>query len=397
MEHFGDSNASQGIDGPVIPHTDHKSILLGTHRVCAPEETFKHVQPFLSRMGITRIANITRLDNIGIPVFQAIRPGTMTVCVSLGKGLTPALARTSAVMESVETWHSEHPALASIEEEVGTMSSQLPYSIYDLNVFEDHLIHDRLLLKWFPANILGTHDQTFVPADYVHLDFRASDEWLLPTFFVTSNGLASGNTKEEAILHGLYEAIERDSVSRTVTGEIAKVPVDPETVDGAASATLVEHLRRARVDMDIVYVQGKTGIPCFSAYIVSPEYPMICPGFGCHLDRDVALSRALTEAAQTRLAYISGARDDIDMRFYARVKRDRGRFTLEQHAKPLVDFRDIPTTYFPTLEEDLQEATRRVLTVVDCPPIVVDLTRQEFHIPVVFVIVPTMILKEEAL
>lgn len=395
MQPFGDCNADEDVDGSVVTKNGQKSIVLGTHRVCAPEETFKRVQPFFSHMGITRIADVTRLDNIGIPVFQAIRPGTMTLCVSQGKGLTPALAKISAVMESIETWHSEHPALPSIKEEVGTMSSQIPYSIYDLNVVEGHLIHDRLLLNWFPATILGTRDQTFVPADYVHLDFRASDEWLLPTFSMTSNGLASGNSKEEAILHGLYEAIERDSVSRTWTGEIAKIQVDPATVDGPASATLIEHLHRARVDMDIVYNQGKTGIPCFSASIVSPEYPMICGGFGCHLDRDVALSRALTEAVQSRLTFISGARDDIDMRFYARVKRRRGPLTLEQYAKPLMDFHDIPTTYFPTLKEDLQEATRRVLTVVDCPPIVVDLTRQEFRIPVVFVIVPTMILKEE--
>ncbi|MBO0794036.1 MAG: YcaO-like family protein, partial [Ktedonobacteraceae bacterium] len=370
MQPFGDCNADEDVDGSVVTKNGQKSIVLGTHRVCAPEETFKRVQPFFSHMGITRIADVTRLDNIGIPVFQAIRPGTMTLCVSQGKGLTPALAKISAVMESIETWHSEHPALPSIKEEVGTMSSQIPYSIYDLNVVEGHLIHDRLLLNWFPATILGTRDQTFVPADYVHLDFRASDEWLLPTFSMTSNGLASGNSKEEAILHGLYEAIERDSVSRTWTGEIAKIQVDPATVDGPASATLIEHLHRARVDMDIVYNQGKTGIPCFSASIVSPEYPMICGGFGCHLDRDVALSRALTEAVQSRLTFISGARDDIDMRFYARVKRRRGPLTLEQYAKPLMDFHDIPTTYFPTLKEDLQEATRRVLTVVDCPPIV---------------------------
>ena len=34
-------------------------------------------------------------------------------------------------------------------------------------------------------------------------------------------------------------------------------------------------------------------------------------GSGCHPDRAIALARALTEAAQTRLTYITGIRDDL--------------------------------------------------------------------------------------
>ncbi|HCI78067.1 MAG TPA: hypothetical protein DHW02_00065, partial [Ktedonobacter sp.] len=49
--------------------TAQKALYIGTHRVCPPEETFSRVEPFFSTMGITRVADITHLDDLGIPVF----------------------------------------------------------------------------------------------------------------------------------------------------------------------------------------------------------------------------------------------------------------------------------------------------------------------------------------
>src|SRR5262249_47188814 len=46
-----------------------KSFVEGTHRTVRPEETLARYTPLLDRMGITRIANITGLDHIGIPVY----------------------------------------------------------------------------------------------------------------------------------------------------------------------------------------------------------------------------------------------------------------------------------------------------------------------------------------
>jgi ribosomal protein S12 methylthiotransferase accessory factor YcaO len=43
-------------------------------------------------------------------------------------------------------------------------------------------------------------------------------------------------------------------------------------------------------------------------------------GAGCHLDPTLALSRALCEAAQTRLTRIAGTRDDIGRKETARLR-----------------------------------------------------------------------------
>src|SRR3954463_14012388 len=80
----------------------------GTHRVTSPDETLARVPPLLPEMGITRIANVTGLDRIGIPVVMVCRPNARTLSVSQGKGLTLAAAKVSGVMESIELHHSEY-------------------------------------------------------------------------------------------------------------------------------------------------------------------------------------------------------------------------------------------------------------------------------------------------
>lgn len=83
-------------------------------RSCNPIDTFKRVQPFFDGMGITRIANITGLDKIGIPVAICVRPNAKHLSVSQGKGVTWEIARISAAMESIESFHAENPAPPSL-------------------------------------------------------------------------------------------------------------------------------------------------------------------------------------------------------------------------------------------------------------------------------------------
>jgi ribosomal protein S12 methylthiotransferase accessory factor len=86
-----------GLQGPT-----RKAFKAGTHRHVGPEQTLARVRPFLGRMGITRVANVTGLARIGIPVVQAVRPNSRSLSVSQGKGLTLAAAKASALMEAGE-------------------------------------------------------------------------------------------------------------------------------------------------------------------------------------------------------------------------------------------------------------------------------------------------------
>src|SRR3546814_13206270 len=65
-------------------------------------------------MGITRAADITGLDRLGIPTWCAVRPGALQTQISNGKGLTHAAAKASALMEAIEHFHAETIAVERV-------------------------------------------------------------------------------------------------------------------------------------------------------------------------------------------------------------------------------------------------------------------------------------------
>jgi len=80
-----------------------------TFRRCPVEDTLCHLAPVLTKIGITRVADITGLDCLGLPCALAIRPNAKHLSVAMGKGLSVELAKASAIMEAVEAYHVEHP------------------------------------------------------------------------------------------------------------------------------------------------------------------------------------------------------------------------------------------------------------------------------------------------
>jgi len=80
-----------------------------THRAIAPADTIKNVESKLRTAGVTRVAEITHLDRIGIPVYSAIRPSAAEGAVSIyaGKGATKPQAKASAMMEAFERYSAE--------------------------------------------------------------------------------------------------------------------------------------------------------------------------------------------------------------------------------------------------------------------------------------------------
>jgi len=138
-----------------------------------------------------------------------------------------------------------------------------------------------------------------------------------PVFGSNTNGVASGNSLDEATLHGLLEVLERDALSldqaRRTSRRVRDDSLPPRFIEMAAA------WRRRGVQLVVRHVPGDTGLPCFKAWLIEPESTDInlCSGSGLHLDREIALTRAICEAAQSRLSTLHGGRDDI-VDFYAK-------------------------------------------------------------------------------
>lgn len=359
--------------------------LPGTNRARPPEATLAMANRAAAAVGVTRVADVTRLDTIGIPTFQAVRPLSTTLAVSQGKGVTAELARLSAMLESIEIWHAEQPLPVEVTAPPRAVADRLGYDVAALPPSAPSLLHAGLPLDWVAARSLAGGEPTLVPVEVVGLSLAGRSGWHPPAFFSSTNGLASGNTRVEAVLHGLYEVIERDATTISVTGGDRGVRVDPASLGSAVTDALCALIARAGVALEVRLLPSRAGLPCFLAWLACADYPAAMYGFGCHLSPEIALTRAVTEAAQTRLSYIAGARDDlrddIDDAGTARPPEPSG------PAEDLDGLLPAPPVHHSLLD-DLGYVVARATAAFGQPPLVADLTRPEIGVPVVKVIAP---------
>jgi YcaO-like protein with predicted kinase domain len=137
------------------------------------------------------------------------------------------------------------------------------------------------------------------------------------------------------------------------------------------------------------------GIPAFLAQIVDrsddPARALYaCAGMGCHPTRRISLLRAMTEAAQGRLTAIAGSRDDLPR---AEYERTRSVDALQQYRSMTSgygtrDLRSVPDRESETFDDDLAWELDQLRAVGIQEVVAIDLTRREFGIPVVRVVIP---------
>jgi ribosomal protein S12 methylthiotransferase accessory factor len=376
-----------------------KAYTRGTHRTVPPAETLARLKPLLPKMGITRLANVTGLDTIGIPVVMSVRPNSRSLSVSQGKGLDLDAAKASAAMESIEGFHAER------------VTGPLVLASYD-ELRADHVVADAAMLPlsgrrpfdsgipilWIAGDDWLQQGKVWVPFQLVHTAYTTRMRWDLVGFAASSTGLASGNHLLEAVSHALCEIVERDATARfdalpDVDKEARRL--DLHTVDDADCAAVLARYSSAGVDVAVWDITSHVGLASFECLIAErtddpTRLLSSARGFGCHPARQVALLRALTEAAQSRLTIIAGSRDDL-MRSDYLSWRDPGntRRWREQAAdRGSVPFSSVASVESASFEEDVACELEAVRRVGCAQVIVVELTRPEIGIPVVRVIVP---------
>lgn len=303
-----------------------------------------------------------------------------------------AAARVSAAMEALELWHAESlEHLPQVSMSAREMRRSAAIALDSLRWSVDALtIRNRMLaapLQWVTASsLLGGRDG-FLPRAMLELDFTPSSPLVPRSFDLTSNGLASGNCREEALLHALCELIERHGLALAERGR-RRVALDSDGIPSAACGDLVARVRGAGGKVAIWDLTWEAGIAVVLAEIALPDLPHVWRGSGCHPSPEVALSRALTEAAQSRLTYIAGARDDLVLLAGAPSERDATRGFREPPAnRGLDDLGDLAT---PTLGGDLDAVLGR-LAGLGYEPFAADLTRPEVGVAVVFAFTPGLL------
>ncbi len=371
----------------------------GTDRAVTPAATVARVRPFMASMGITRIANVTGLDSIGIPVVMVCRPNSRSLAVSQGKGLDLDAARASGLMESVESYHAERIHLplkrASYED---LRYSHTVVDVEALPKMRNSRFHRDLAMLWIEGRDLLSETPVWVPFEIVHTNYTHPALEGEGCFLSSSNGLASGNHLVEAISHAICEVVERDANALWDLGG-ADVAVtrrlDLNSIDDPACREVLDRYDRAGVDVAVWDITSNVGIAAFLAQIVErvddPSRALYaCAGMGCHPTRRIALLRALTEAAQGRLTAIAGSRDDLTRAEYERTRSvDAVQHYRSQTERPGTrSFSAVADFQSETFDADLAWELERLQTVGVRQVIAIDLTRPEYQLPVVRVIIP---------
>lgn len=359
-----------------------------THRAVPPEETLALVEALMPAAGITRVADITDLDRIGIPVFSSMRPTAARGAISVynGKGATAVEARVSAIMEGIERYSSEAGDYPT------TMSRYSDLSEEAINPKELILpdgANDNAEIPWVRGTDIISQEEILVPANAV---FHPFPEEYHRLFRANTSGLASGNRLEEAIFHGLAEVIERDAWS--LVEYLRKNGPNIVNVKDELASELMGQFAKASVEVQVKDITSDIDVPTIAAVsddTLLKDPALLTTGMGTHTKAEVALLRALTEVAQSRLTQIHGAREDTttaDFRRsigYDRMKRLNKHWFGESESR---EFDQIKSFDSQDFLKDIEHIIEKLTNVGIKRVVVVDLSRPEINVPVVRVIVP---------
>lgn len=378
----------------------------GTYDRAVPfAQTLALLPELRRRYGITRVADTTLLDRTSIPTYSAFVPHSPDLLgVYNGKGITREGAIASAVMEASERQIGARAALVLRRESLRSVAERI-----DLDECGLHPEARDLVVDCVRGTELLSGDAIPVPLAMVECP------WFGEKLFTTTstNGLASGNNLTEAIYHALCELIERhawalahvrcslapkfflgpDAPERALIPEIA-LPVGESNVDW-----LVRELRTAGLTVH-AFALDEPPLPiAVLASISEPDaaIPMAHMGLGCALSPAHALTRALTEALQSRVVDIQAAREDM-------LRADEPKGIMGDHARRLREvpkgrwYLDIPAERIALAElsdrssEDLAADLRATLDALRAygiaSVVAVDLSPPDLPISVVRAIVP---------
>jgi len=308
-----------------------------SERAVPVEETLARAGRYSAAIGVTRLANITGLDRVGIPVHTAVVPKSDdSISVYNGKAILCTDSKAGALMEAIERQTALHVRLPVVEASFrklrrGRRAVADPRS-FNQRLHEDY--SENRTYQWTEAHDLIRDETVMVPAAAAGYGPQYVDSGS-PFVTSSSNGLASGNCFEEAVCHGLCELVERDAFtlaqlrsqciprarSEAVLGAGAAGPDDPDaypridlTSAGDPFPGLLEKFQRAGLRLVVRDITSDIGIASAVAATADdavPGFPQAHGGMGAHPNARIAVIRAITELAQSRVVDIQGAREDI--------------------------------------------------------------------------------------
>lgn len=338
--------------------------------------------------------NITSADNIGIPVFSVGRPDAPAGKYYNGKGPTEEQALASAIMEAMERYSAERRESDEIVYGTYAQASEVGHTLNpESMILPDNTrnVWQNQEIAWIEGHELFRGVPVWVPACAVFYPYRPDSDMQL--FKYHTNGLATGNTIEEAVLHALLELIERDAWS--IAEEHNKANNDISVSSESVPGKLLRKFEEKGVVIHLKNLTSDIGIPTIGAAAddtVTKDPEMLTIGVGTHLDPEIACIRAITEVAQSRTTHKHGMKINAQLQ---KKTKDLGYEKLK--ALNSIWFRDLPlienlgdmqNLATPYVLDDIEVVLDRLMSAGFEDVAIVDLTRPDVNVPCVRAIVP---------
>lgn len=276
------------------------------------------LRKFMPIAEITRVGELTELDDLGLPVFHACRPNSRNLSTSQGKALSAVSAEIGAIAESMEAhFASRSEDLISFWGEPAALARRgdgLRWMLGSAN--KDEFANTQV--GWVRGVSLVHGDVVHLPFEKVGLDFRRNAGWNGDIARMSTIGLGAGQTIADAAMHALCEIIENDAC--TMIEAMGVHPPFAVTLSKPAGLCpdldcILDLVAAASMEVRIVKVVQRQNIPVVGAFLRAPSHlstqHMTFAGFACRLSAVAATVAAILEAAQSRLTHIAGARDDM--------------------------------------------------------------------------------------
>jgi ribosomal protein S12 methylthiotransferase accessory factor len=303
-------------------------------------------------------------------------------------------------MEAIEIAHAEQPGLqvqyASLPDIAGRGDV---VDVDTLPRMRGSVLGMTTAIPWTVAADWKTGAAVWVPYEVVHADATVPRMRGAGMFLHSTNGLSSGNIRDEAVLHGLCEVIERDALAlfeHAAPDARTTRRLDLTGIDDPVACRLLEQVALAEILPIAWDVTSDVGVATIRVALYdNTSDPVTRPlptslGAGCHPDRRIAFCRAVTEAAQGRLTAIAGSRDDIGRPAYRDSQSAAAlaahRATAHGNGERLFDA--VPTHVAASVTADLAHVLAQLERAGLDRVIFVDLGRPGMPVSVVRVIVP---------
>ena len=208
-------------------------------------------------------------------------------------------------MESIETYYAEEikPTLKKVSQNTLAKNHALFIDVnneeYNATVSNDEE------LDWCLGKTLLSNKNIYIPHVCLTLD---SNLLVSKIFGQNSSGIASGTNYKEALIYSFLELVERHSMRHSTKKELYNV--DHE---------LFKSLHSEAFNIALYLYNNRFGLPVIECNILNRnplDNQTIFAGYSCHFSKHEAVIKALSEALQSYIGVISGARDDLDASFY---------------------------------------------------------------------------------